>query len=92
MIDKIFICIGWFLASLFFTLWVKEKRKKLGFSEVQKMKYEVEYAKFMKVEIEADSLEEAKEKANIMDDEDIDQYGENEPYGYVVWNEPKPLN
>lgn len=27
MIDKIFICIGWFLASLVFTLWVKEKRR-----------------------------------------------------------------
>lgn len=57
------------------------------------MKFQVEYAKFMKVEIEADSLEEAREKQNTIDDDYIEQHGDNyEPYGYVVWNEAKQLN
>lgn len=57
------------------------------------MKFQVEYAKFMKVEIEADSLEEAREKQNTIDDDYIEQHGENyDPCGYVVWNEAKQLN
>lgn len=57
------------------------------------MKYLVEYAKFMKVEIEADSLEEAKEKSSTLDDDYIEQVGENyEPYGYVIWNDAKQIN
>lgn len=57
------------------------------------MKFQVEYAKFMKVEIEADSLEEAKEKVNILDDDYIEEHGKNcEPYGYIVWNDVKQLN
>lgn len=60
---------------------------------IETMKFQVEYAKFMKVEIEADSLEEAREKQNTIDDDYIEQHGENyEPYGYVVWNEAKQLN
>lgn len=35
------------------------------------MKYKVEFAEFHKIEIEADSKEEAEEKAAVMDDEDI---------------------
>ena len=35
------------------------------------MKYKVEFAKFHKIEVEADSKKEAEEKAAIMDDEDI---------------------
>lgn len=57
------------------------------------MKYKVEYAKFMKIDIEAKTLEEAQEKANTMDDDYIELHGENyEPCGYIVWNEPKELN
>lgn len=56
------------------------------------MKFLVEYAKFVKVEIDADSLEEANEKANTMDDDYIEQHGESyDPDGYIVWNEPKQL-
>lgn len=57
------------------------------------MKYLVEYAKFMKVEIEADSLEEAKEKSNTLDDDYIEQMGKNyEPSGYIIWNDAKQTN
>ena len=50
-------------------------------------KYEVEYALFRKCIIEADSLEEAKEKAHTIEDEEIERI-ETEYTGYVVWNEP----
>ena len=53
-------------------------------------KYEVEYALFRKCVIEADSLEEAKEKAHILEDEEIER-AETENTGYVVWNEPKAI-
>lgn len=53
-------------------------------------KYEVEYALFRKCVIEADSLEEANEKANTIEDEEIEQT-ETENTGYVVWNEPKEI-
>ncbi len=57
------------------------------------MKYLVEYAKFMKVEIEADSLEEANEKSNMLDDDYIEQVGKNdEPFGYIIWNDAKQIN
>ena len=57
------------------------------------MKYLVEYAKFMKVEIEAESLNEAKEKACAMDDDDIEIQGESyEPWGYIIWNDPVARN
>lgn len=57
------------------------------------MKYLVEYAKFMKVEIEAESLNEAKEKASAMDDDDIEIQGESyEPWGYIIWNDPVARN
>ena len=50
-------------------------------------KYEVEYALFRKCIIEADSLEEEKEKAHTIEDEEIERI-ETENTGYVVWNEP----
>ena len=57
------------------------------------MKFQVEYAKFMKLVIEADSLEEAQEKSKIIDDDFIEQWGDNyEPSGYVIWNEAKQIN
>jgi len=57
------------------------------------MKFQVEYAKFMKLTIEADSLEEAQEKSKIIDDDFIEQWGENyDPSGYVIWNEAKQIN
>lgn len=51
------------------------------------MKYTVEYAKFMKVEIEANSAAEANDKAATIDDEYIEKNGKNyEPSGYIIWN------
>jgi hypothetical protein len=55
------------------------------------MKYQVEYAKFVKVEIEAASLEEAKEKSYVLDDDYIEKHGEVEPPDYQVWNEARPI-
>lgn len=60
------------------------------------MKYQVEYAKFVKVEfvkveIEAASLEEAKEKSYVLDDDYIEEHGEVEPPDYQVWNEARPI-
>lgn len=53
-------------------------------------KYEVEYALFKKCVIEADSLEEAKDKAHTAEDEEIEST-EIENTGYVVWEEPKKI-
>lgn len=53
-------------------------------------KYEVEYAKFIKVQYEAETLEEAKDIAAIMDDEQIEDGIIDD--GYVIWNEPKSIN
>lgn len=46
-------------------------------------KYEVEYAQFTKVVIEAESLQAAEEQAAIMDCEDI---AERDPHDYDIWN------
>ena len=48
------------------------------------MKYKVEFAEFHKIEIEADSKEEAEEKAAVMDDEDILK-DSIENSGMVIW-------
>lgn len=49
-------------------------------------KFEVEYASFTKVKIEAEDQEEAELIASIMEDEEIEEKGCCE--GYVIWNEP----
>jgi hypothetical protein len=54
------------------------------------MKYEVEYASFRKVVFEADSQEEANDKASTMEDEEIEDNSRSN--GYMIWNEPKPVN
>ena len=48
------------------------------------MKYKVEFAEFHKIEIEADSKEEAEEKAAVMDDEDILKDSIDNS-GMVIW-------
>lgn len=54
---------------------------------IYNMKYIVEYAKFMKVEIEADSAAEANDKATVINDEYIEKNGKSyEPSGYIIWN------
>lgn len=53
-------------------------------------KYEVEYACFRKVVFEANSQEQANDKAAIMEDEEIE--GNSSSEGYVIWNEPSPIN
>ena len=53
-------------------------------------RYEVEYALFKKCVIEADSLEEAKDKAHTAEDEEIESM-EIENTGYVVWEDPKKI-
>lgn len=52
-------------------------------------KYEVEYACFRKVVFEADSQEQANDKAAIMEDEEIESSSSSD--GYVIWNEPKAI-
>ncbi len=47
------------------------------------MKFEVEYAQFTKVLIEAKSEEEAKDMAATMDGEVI---AEHDPHEYNIWN------
>lgn len=46
-------------------------------------KYEIEYAQFTKVIIEAENEEEAEEMASIMDEEEISKHDEHE---YAIWN------
>lgn len=46
-------------------------------------KYEVEYVQFTKVEIEAESEEEANELASIMDGEEI---AEHDTHDYIIWD------
>lgn len=53
-------------------------------------KYEVEYACFRKVVFEANSQEQADDNAAIMEDEEIE--GNSSSEGYVIWNEPSPIN
>ena len=47
------------------------------------MKFEIEYAQFTKILIEAESKEEADDIASTMDGEDI---AEHDPHEYVIWN------
>lgn len=49
------------------------------------MKYNVEFAEFHKIEVEADSKKEAEEKAAVMDDEDILNHSV-ENTGMVIWD------
>jgi len=51
-------------------------------------KYEVEFANFKTVTIEADSKEEANDKAAIMEDDDI-EYKCHTDSGYEIWNEAR---
>lgn len=54
-------------------------------------KYEVEFACFRKVLIEADSEVEACEKASVMENEEIE--GKTiEDSGYMIWNDARPLS
>ena len=51
------------------------------------MKYNVEFAKFITVEIEADSKKEAEEKAAVMETEEIENGSVHfNDDGYVIWN------
>lgn len=50
------------------------------------MKFEIEYAQFTKVAIEAESEEEANDIAATMDGEDI---AEHDPHDYTIWNVTK---
>ena len=50
------------------------------------MKYEVEYVAFRKVEIEAESINEAMEMAQVIEDEEIEKHSVFEGYG--IWNGP----
>lgn len=47
------------------------------------MKFEIEYAQFTKVVIEAENREEAEDMAAIMDEEDI---AEHDSHEYDIWN------
>ncbi|MGR5583499.1 hypothetical protein ACP5WH_24410 [Enterocloster bolteae] len=47
------------------------------------MKYEIEYAQFTKIVIEAENESEANDIAATMDGEDI---AENDPHEYAIWN------
>ena len=47
------------------------------------MKYEIEYAQFTKIVIEAENESEANDIAAMMDGEDI---AENDPHEYAIWN------
>lgn len=51
-------------------------------------KFEVEFAKFVVVEIEANSEDEANEKAAMMEDEQIEEYKNID--GYIIWNSASP--
>lgn len=47
------------------------------------MKYEIEYAQFTKIVIEAENESEANDIAAMMDGEDI---AEHDPHEYAIWN------
>lgn len=47
------------------------------------MKFEIEYAQFTKIVVEAEDKEEAEEMAATMDGEDI---AEHDPHDYAIWN------
>ena len=50
---------------------------------VKLMKYEIEYAQFTKIVVEAENESEANDIAATMDGEDI---AENDPHEYAIWN------
>lgn len=51
------------------------------------MKYNVEFAKFITVEIEADSKKEAEDKAAVMETEEIENRSSRfDDKGYVIWD------
>jgi hypothetical protein len=51
------------------------------------MKYNVEFAKFITVEIEADSKKEAEDIAAVMDTDEIEERSVNfNDRGYEIWN------
>ena len=52
-------------------------------SEGRNMKFEIEFAQFTKIEVEAESKEEAESIAAVMDGEDI---AEHDPHEYAIWN------
>lgn len=47
------------------------------------MKFEIEFAQFTKIVIDAESREEAEEMAAIMDGEEI---SEKDPHEYSIWD------
>lgn len=47
------------------------------------MRYEIEFAQFTKVVVEAESRDDAEGIASVMDGEDI---AEHDPHEYVIWN------
>ncbi len=47
------------------------------------MKYEIEYAQFTKIVVEAENESEANDIAAMMDGEDI---AEHDPHEYAIWN------
>ncbi|WP_367567769.1 hypothetical protein [Lacrimispora sp.] len=49
-------------------------------------RYEVEFASFRKVTIEAETEAQANDKAAVMEDEDIER-DRFETTGYMIWNE-----
>lgn len=58
--------------------------------EVQVMgTFEIEFATFRRVRIEAGSIEEARDKVAAMDDETIERLSDFE--GYDIWDGPKEV-
>jgi hypothetical protein len=53
-------------------------------------KYEVEFASFHKVTIEAETEAEANDAAAVMEDEDIER-DRFEYSGYMIWNEAREV-
>lgn len=53
-------------------------------------RYEVEFASFHKVVIEAETEAEANDKAAVMEDEDIERDC-FETTGYMIWNDAKEV-
>ncbi len=54
-------------------------------------KYEVEFACFRRVKIEASSEIEACDKAAVMENEEIEERAINDTE-YIIWNDARPLN
>jgi hypothetical protein len=48
------------------------------------MKYQVEFAQFVTLEVEADSKSEAEDQAAVMEDDEIESKGNNDR-GWVIW-------